>query len=146
MQRIEYIEKMGTGIRRMQKMLAGAGLPPIGYTFSSFVRAVFFRPRNEQVNLMVKDREFDYYAGAPQASYEYPAGTPQAKRGDTASILAFCGIPRSREEIQAYLGLKDREHFRLGILQPLLKKGLLVPTIPDKPNSPKQKYLAVKKR
>jgi ATP-dependent DNA helicase RecG len=73
MQRIEYIEKMGTGIRRMQKMLAGAGLPPIKYEFSSFVRAVFFRPREERVNFEVNDREADYYASTPQVPRKYPA-------------------------------------------------------------------------
>jgi ATP-dependent DNA helicase RecG len=56
-------------------------------------------------------------------------------------ILEFCSVPRSREEIQMHLGLKHREHFRSEILQPLLKEGLLIPTIPDKPNSPRQKYV-----
>jgi ATP-dependent DNA helicase RecG len=150
MQRIEYIEKMGTGIRRMQKMLAGAGLPPIDYEFSNFVRAVFFRPRAERAAFEVKDREADYYASTPQAPRKHPASTPQAPRKQKpegpASILAFCAVPRSRAEIQAYLGLKDREHFRLNILQPLLKNGSLIPTIPDKPNSPRQKYLAARRK
>jgi len=40
-----------------------------------------------------------------------------------------------------YIGLKHREHFRSHILKPLVKKGLLRLTIPDKPNSPNQKYI-----
>jgi hypothetical protein len=39
-----------------------------------------------------------------------------------------------------FLGLRDREHFRLEILNPLIESGILAPVIPDKPNSPKQKY------
>jgi hypothetical protein len=36
--------------------------------------------------------------------------------------------------------LKDREHFRLSLLEPLLDAGLLEMTIPDKPRSSKQQY------
>jgi ATP-dependent DNA helicase RecG len=57
-----------------------------------------------------------------------------------AEMLEFCRTPRSREEMQAFLNLKHREHFRADILKPLLEKGLLKPTIPEKPTSPKQKY------
>ena len=55
-------------------------------------------------------------------------------------ILDFCGIPRNREEIQKHVGLQNRDYFRKEILIPLLQQGALVATIPDKPNSPKQKY------
>jgi ATP-dependent DNA helicase RecG len=37
--------------------------------------------------------------------------------------------------------MKDREHFRSEVLQPLLEKGLLLMTNPDKPNSSKQRYI-----
>jgi len=63
----------------------------------------------------------------------------------TIKILEFCQTPKNREEIQDFLGFKDREHFRLQILNPLLEQGLLHPTIPDKLTSPKQKYYATKK-
>lgn len=44
-----------------------------------------------------------------------------------------------------FLKLKHKEYFRINILRPLLKNGILKPTIPDKPNSPKQKYIAKKR-
>ncbi len=43
-------------------------------------------------------------------------------------------------EIMDFPGLSHRKHFRSEILKHLLEKGLLHPTIPDKPTSPKQKY------
>lgn len=55
-------------------------------------------------------------------------------------ILEFCRIPRRRSEIQDFLNLKNRDYFRKEILNPLIKGGLLYPTIPDKPTSPNQKY------
>ena len=64
--------------------------------------------------------------------------TQQAERERT--ILAYCEIPRTRIEIQEKIGIKDREYFRSAILQPLLDKGLLILTDPDKPKSPNQKY------
>lgn len=39
--RINYIEKMGTGIRRIQKMMLEAGLPRVRYVWDSYVTAVF---------------------------------------------------------------------------------------------------------
>ena len=42
-----------------------------------------------------------------------------------------------------FLNLKHKRHFRVTILKPLLEKKLLKETIPDKPTSPKQKYIAV---
>lgn len=38
------------------------------------------------------------------------------------------------------LGLADRKHFRASVLKPALELGLIEMTIPDKPNSSKQRY------
>ena len=56
-------------------------------------------------------------------------------------ILEFCKTARTRGEIQSFLGLKHREHFRKDILNPLIKRGKLKLTIPDKPSSPNQRYI-----
>lgn len=71
-----------------------------------------------------------------------PQATPQAIREiqRTKKILAFCKTPKTSGEIQQFLKLKNRKHFRTDILNPLLEKGALHPTIPDKLTSPKQKY------
>jgi ATP-dependent DNA helicase RecG len=66
--------------------------------------------------------------------------TEQAEAERTRRILEFCRTPRSREEIQTLLGLKDREYFRKDILEPLIASGKLELTEPDKPTSPKQRY------
>ena len=63
---------------------------------------------------------------------------PQAE--DATRLLEFCKIPCSRDEMQDFMGLSDREHFRLNILQPLLENTDLLLTIPDKPTSPKPRY------
>lgn len=53
--------------------------------------------------------------------------------------------PRKLAEIQAIIGLKHRETFLNNYIKPLLKEGVLSLTIPDKPQSSKQRYVAVKK-
>ena len=56
-------------------------------------------------------------------------------------ILEFCNEPKTRTEIQKFCGYKSPSHFRERIIAPLLAGGQLILTIPDKPNSPKQKYV-----
>ena len=71
----------------------------------------------------------------PQAT---PQDTPQDER--LQKVLVFCTVPRSRKEIQEYLGMKDRKHFKEVVLDVLLTDGYLEMTLPEKPQSPKQKY------
>ncbi|MBP2028751.1 ATP-dependent DNA helicase RecG [Acetoanaerobium pronyense] len=58
----------------------------------------------------------------------------------TPKILEFCENPKTRIEIQEFLGIKSRSYFSQKVLKPLIKGGLLKLTIPDKPKSPNQKY------
>jgi len=55
-------------------------------------------------------------------------------------LLRFCREPKSREEMQKYCHLESRKSFCANYLHPLLHAGKLAMTIPDKPNSSKQKY------
>ena len=57
-------------------------------------------------------------------------------------LMQYCRIPRSRKEIQDFCGFRSREYFRDKILKPLLQTGKLRMTLPDKPNSRSQKYIA----
>ncbi|MCJ7790356.1 MAG: AAA family ATPase, partial [Candidatus Atribacteria bacterium] len=43
--RAGYIEKMGTGINKMKKLISKAGLPPIKFEFNTFFTATFQRPK-----------------------------------------------------------------------------------------------------
>jgi ATP-dependent DNA helicase RecG len=42
--RAGYIEKMGTGINKMKKLISKAGLPPIKFEFDTFFTTTFKRP------------------------------------------------------------------------------------------------------
>jgi ATP-dependent DNA helicase RecG len=56
-------------------------------------------------------------------------------------ILNFCSDPKKLSEIINHIGFKNRVYFKRMFVQPLIEKGLLVPTISDKPTSPLQKYV-----
>jgi len=73
----------------------------------------------------------------PQAT---PQVTPQDER--EKKIIEFCQIPRSRKEISEYIRIKDRKYLKK-ILDRMIKKGLIKMTLPNKPTSPKQKYVAL---
>jgi len=77
----------------------------------------------------------------PQATMQ---AAEQAERIE--KILAFCAVPRTREEIQEFINIVNRDYFRKDILKPLLDAGLLLPTLPDKLISPNQRYYAFKQK
>jgi ATP-dependent DNA helicase RecG len=59
-------------------------------------------------------------------------------------VLLFCQTPRKASEIRALLGLRHRETFADNYLRPLLERGWLEPTIPDRPRSRMQRYRTTK--
>ena len=67
--------------------------------------------------------------------------TMQDERID--ALLKYCDAPRTRDEMQQHLGMANRDCFRKSVLKPMLESGKLRMTIPDKPNSSNQKYIAV---
>ena len=50
-------------------------------------------------------------------------------------------VPYTAKTIMAMLGIKSRETFRKNYLNPALKLGMAVRTIPEKPNSKNQRYI-----
>ena len=57
-----------------------------------------------------------------------------------AKIVDFCKIPRSRAEIANYLGLGSQSYVITKYVTPLVNKGLIKLTLPNKPRSSKQQY------
>lgn len=59
------------------------------------------------------------------------------------ALLQFCIVPRSRKEMQEFMGLTGRRNFSEKYIKPLLSAGKIEMTIPDRPNSRNQKYKKV---
>lgn len=69
--------------------------------------------------------------------------TYDKQQGEENKILEFCTTPRTILEIMEELGLKERKSARRHI-KPLVEQGRLAMTLPDKPKSKNQKYIAIK--
>lgn len=66
-------------------------------------------------------------------------------RDRTAKILKFCEQPHTLKEIMNLLNLRNRVYIFKSIITPLVERGYLKRTIPDKPKSRFQKYVTSKK-
>lgn len=67
--------------------------------------------------------------------------THQTKEERMKVLEEFCSIARSREEMQAHIGIANREHFRKMYLKPMLDCGVIIMTIPSNPKDKNQKYI-----
>ncbi len=118
--RIAFIEKAGTGIRRMCDGARDQGYPVPEFSVENFFTA-FFRP-------------------LPQVTpHATPHATPQVTP-HVAALLKGAQNGASRDSLQKVAGIKDRKHFKEAFLNPLVASGWLSLTIPDKPRSPNQRY------
>ena len=135
--RIEFIEKAGTGIRRIRDDAREQGCPEPIFEETGFVTATF-RP-NPEVRAQVEAQKGPAPDATgeltPQVPPKYPPSTPQV-----VAVLTRAQQDATREGLQGAAGMRDRKHFREKILDSLLEAGLLEMTIPDKPRSGKQRY------
>lgn len=58
-----------------------------------------------------------------------------------AALADYCSLPRTRTEMQEFCKIKSAEYFRKNVLKPMLQKGMIEQTLPDKPKSKNQKYV-----
>jgi ATP-dependent DNA helicase RecG len=63
-----------------------------------------------------------------------------------SSIIEYCAVPRTKKEITNYFGFSDEKGVAKRHLKSLLQDNRIVMTIPDKPKSKNQKYVAVKNK
>ena len=60
---------------------------------------------------------------------------------DPKGLLVFCRQPRTRAEILEHLGIHSAQYALRRYLEPLVKAGHLIMTLPNKPRSSKQQYV-----
>ena len=126
MLRTIYVEKLGSGIRRMRRACREAGNPLPEFTFDRYNFAIEFGKKGEV--------EEEY---TPEVTpHVTPHVTPQV-----LMLLKMCMEPQSRNDIQSTLNISDRKHLRTGYITPLIEASWLAMTIPDKPRSRRQKYV-----
>lgn len=117
------IEKTPTGIRRMIEDARKHKCPEPKFTVNGFFTTTFW-PNIEIARKIT-----------PQVTEQV---TKQVS--EQVTILKFCSTPKQKQEILAQLGLRSVYLNFKRHNQPLVEKGSLEMTIPDKPRSSKQGY------
>jgi len=52
-----YIEKMGTGINKIKRLVAEAGLPPVEFEFGTFFTVIFYRHGYKPMGIEIREEE-----------------------------------------------------------------------------------------
>lgn len=131
--RIGFIEKAGTGIRRMREGARETGYPEPEFTTDGFF-TVTFTP------VYVPPEDDRHQVGTKKALRWHQDGTKMDLRSEQRELLHICTTECSLVELIARLGRTDRTKFRKTMLEPLIQDGLIELTIPEKPTSKHQRY------
>ena len=127
--RMEVVERIGSGIRRIRDLCHTQGIPvPIINVSESWVSTIFIRPRGMA-------------SGRAESEPESPlSGTKLGLSRDQVTILHICLKEQTIGGLMQTIGRSNRTKFRDQVLKPLMQAGWLEMTIPEKPRSSKQKY------
>ena len=132
----DLVKEFGEGVDRIYRDMAEAGLPEPEYRQSEFMLYATLKNKNwgkEDASWTNSITSEGVSEGASEGA------------GEEAELLQrvveFCTLPKSKAEIQEYCGFRSDRYVRQQVIQPLLEQGRLIRTIPEKPSSPKQKYL-----
>lgn len=75
---------------------------------------------------------------------KHPTERQDSAGAGGADLVAFCSVPRSRVEIAQFLGLESVPYVSRVYIAPAVREGVLRMTLPDKPRSSKQRYVAAR--
>jgi predicted HTH transcriptional regulator len=137
----KYIERMGTGTGDMIKRCREAGLPEPEFALADgFVTIIRRKP----------ERAFKAVGGevtppVEKGLAEDQVGTKLGPTWDQVKILRHCVEEQPIGELMIIAERTNRTKFRDQVLRPLLNAGLLEMTIPEKPQSSRQKYRLTEK-
>ena len=123
--RMKYMEWRGSGLKKI--LNETEKLP--GYTPE--LRPEFFSTSSD-FRVILKNVNFNLHTCTAQ---------DRAQDERIVNLLEFCSEARTRQEMQEFIGITSREHFRKTILKSLLESGKIKMTLPNKPNSKNQKYI-----
>lgn len=102
--------------------------------------------KNEMKKNHLREPEFIDERGAFTVRFYKEIIKEEARTVDdeeTSNIITFCKSPRTRKELCEYLGLSSPTYAIHNKIQPLVEKGLIKLSIPNKPSSSKQLYYSV---
>lgn len=143
---MHIIESWGTGIPRLYNRCAEYGLPePLFEEFGDGIKVTMFRKVQNDVKQVDID-EVHEKIESENEELKHSFASIGLNIKEYARLMEFLSEPRTRQEIQEFCGYKSRDYLRKNILAPLIEAGTVDMTIPEKPQSSKQKYVKHTKR
>lgn len=150
-----YIEEMGTGTSDIIDKCLDMGLEAPEFIQDESFKVVIWREQAELTygGVMAEENmESDLYVWEKrqkQTKRVVEAKANKVKRTKRASVLEkqqlvveFCRLPRSSNEIMEHIGVTRQTRTVNLYIGELIDSGKLRALLPDKPNSPKQRYIA----
>jgi ATP-dependent DNA helicase RecG len=137
--RLKFAERQGSGLRKIVEETSCL----YGYTDADVPR---FESTPSAFHVILKNMNYLPTTSAGEVGTEVTAEVSTEVKlapEKLEALVAFCASPRSRREMQDFCEIKSDEYFRKNIVTPMLALGLIRMTIPDKPNSRNQRYVAV---
>ena len=126
---IGLADELGSGIRNINKYLkVYSGGKPEFYEDDIF-------------KLTVPVKKYEKTDTTTDTHQDTTTVTTTVTDSNISKIQNFCQVPRSRQEIQEFIGLKNKSHVIKTYIKPMLSNGLIKMMTPDKPHSRNQKYV-----
>ena len=148
MKSLGYVNKYNRGIGQVQKELSENGNPKAEFDvnlLTAFAVTVYKGTSRNEVGYQsgTSRNEVGYQSGTSQESEHRPFGPNVMTLQER--IIEFCSEPRSLREIADFLGAANKKKVKTKFINDILGTKIVM-TVPDKPNSRLQKYVAVKKQ
>lgn len=129
---LDLTEGRATGIPKILRVMADNGSPvPV------------FETDEDRTSFIVRLRRHLRAIARPTA--EVTAVVTAEVTAEVEALLKVLHGEMSRQEMQAAMGLKHAEHFRLAFVLPAIEMGYLEMTLPDHPKSSRQRYRLTEK-
>ena len=134
---IGLADELGSGMRnsyKYTKMFSGG--EPVFTEADVFTTVI---PLSEAATATVGPNE----ALNPREQDKKQVKEQDKEQATIQDLIQFCSVPRSRKEMQEFMGLAGRRNFSEKYIKPLLSAGKIEMTVPDKRNSRNPKYQKV---
>jgi ATP-dependent DNA helicase RecG len=128
--RMDLVEQIGSGIKRIMQLCRDYDVQtPKVHVEDNWVTVIF--PRGQ--------------AKSDSTDNNITEQVTEQVTEEIKKLIQACSSELSRNELQTKLKLKHRVNFTNNYLKPAIKAGFIEMTIPDKPQSSKQKYRLTQK-
>ena len=135
-----YVNMFNRGIPRVKNLMRANGNPDPVFVVDQITHFNVIVPQSHEVSGTKSGPSRDQVGTKSVSSLQDLADKIKVSVNEIDKILGYCQKEHSMNEIMTYMGYTSRTKFSRKYIRPLIEAGLLVLTIPDKPNSRLQKY------